>query len=157
MNANRPTDVNLLSQTIEQQLHCAETLVTTLEQERQALLSNQMEALEQVSAAKYQAATQLQSLSATLQRVHNDSKGIENAIRQCAQAQSVTLMSRWNELKRVAAQCQKSNLSNGALLEERQSQMRWAQRALNGGQVASTYGRSGSENLQFGGRRLASA
>lgn len=126
---------------IEQQIDCAQALLGTLQRERQALLDNSLSALEQVSAEKWTAATTLQTLGATLEKFHGGVAGIEREISRSGAA--AALRDAWQALLRLADQCQQFNLSNGALLQERQTQLRRTMRALRGSAPDTTYSRAG--------------
>lgn len=152
--SRRPADTRIVLGIVEQQLTCAASLLKTLEQERQALLGNAMDALEQVSADKLAAANQLQTLSQSLEKINAPPAQIE----QLAQtAGSESLRDQWHELLKLAALCQSANLANGALLDERQSQIRRKQNSIASHLPASTYGRGGNSAYSAGRRSIASA
>lgn len=151
--SRRPADTRVVLGIVEQQLVCATTLLKTLDQERQALLGNSMDALETVSADKLSAANQLQALSLSLEKINAAPPQIE----QLAQASEGPLRERWQSLLQLAAQCQAANLANGALLDERQNQLRRKQRSISSHLPATTYGRGGDAAYNAGRRSIASA
>lgn len=155
--SRRPADLRSIQQLIEQQVTCAGTLLETLERERQALLDNSMTALERASSDKLAAATTLQTLNGALQKLDAGPQQIELMIRE---AGSPTLDTSWRELLQLAARCQQTNLGNGALLDERQTQVRRQLRALPPAAGGTLYGRDGHNSDPGSGRsarRLASA
>ena len=153
--SRRTADTHSIRRIIEQQIACADKLLATLDQERQALLGNSMPALEQASADKLAAATTLQSLNADLLRLNAGPQQIESLLRDTDPADS--MRDSWRALLDLAARCQKAHLGNGALLDERQSQLRRNLRSLPSSASNPLYGRSGDAGFNPESRRLASA
>lgn len=141
-----------LRQNIEDHIACTQALVQTLAQEHEALLGNEPAALEQVSARKNQSVSELQQLAQKLSAIPGARAGaeLERSIRQGGDA----VQRRWQALMGLAAQCQQANLANGALLEAKQSQIKWALGHMLGtAPVARTYGPAGISG-DIGGRRI---
>lgn len=130
-----------LDSILGQQIACAQTLLDCLQREREALLGHSIAQLENVSAEKWTAASTLQSLAATLERFHGGIAGVQRLITQAGSAPA--LKESWQELLRLAGLCQQGNLSNGALLQERQAQLRRTMTALRDSSGGETYGRAG--------------
>lgn len=155
MTASRAADTQNIRHVIEQQITCANRLLSTLDQERQALLGNSMTALEQASADKLAAATTLQTLNGSLLKLNAGPQQIEGILKTADAADPIR--ERWQQLLELAARCQKANLGNGALLDERQSQLRRSLRSLPASAGNPLYGRSGGAGFTPGSRHLASA
>lgn len=152
----QPQQTDSLRQTIEQQIACTEALLTTLEQERQALVDNELPRLEQVSTDKIQSVTALQALGQQLDRLRD--AGPDGKLDTLIQRSGDAVRERWQQLLGLAARCQKANLANGALLEERQSQVRWALGQMLGvDNTPRLYGPGGSTSAGGGSRKLARA
>ena len=150
----RFTDPAQVQNLIEQQLACATSLIGIMERERQALLGNAMDALAVACDEKFAAASTMQALGASLEKLNAGPAQMEQLIQL---PEGSALATQWKELRALAAQCQSLNLGNGALLDERQTQLRRNQRALRGFQPGMTYGRGGGELAPSERRRIASA
>lgn len=137
--------------------HADETgqLVECLEQERLALMGNDIPALERICASKLACVTQLQTLGRELHRL---TRGIGVETLAATDPAALALLPAWRQLMTLASRCQDLNLANGDLLEQRQSQVR----RLIGGLTApldesATYGRAGTRTFNPLRRVLASA
>lgn len=111
---------------LDSQLALAGTLEGLLQAEYQALLSSDLAALAELVARKQSAAESLERASKDL---NLQTRGAPQAVisqlgREVAQ--------RWQQLGNLADGLRRQNLSNGALLNERQNRLRWvAERANN--------------------------
>ncbi|HVT35146.1 MAG TPA: flagellar export chaperone FlgN, partial [Nevskiaceae bacterium] len=115
-----------------------------------------LDELEQACADKLAAAQKLQALGLQLGKLQAAPAQIETLLAQAPDAGAS--VARWRELLRLAAQCQQLNQDNGALLEQRQLQLRRTRSTLLGHRAApATYGRSGDSGFDLGRRSLASA
>jgi flagellar biosynthesis/type III secretory pathway chaperone len=152
MNPHSTISQGDLSEVIEQHIACTQALTDMLQRERLALIGNDLPALERVSAEKTLTVAQLQQLSSQLEACNDPSSGmsLENRITQAGSA----LRRRWQELLTLASHCQQANLANGALLDQRQSQVRWTLGQMLGDPGSPrTYGRTGI-SLQGISRRI---
>lgn len=162
MTAIRPPafNVNLqdaLLRNIEDHISCMQALVQTLAQEHEALLGSDPAVLEQVSASKSHAVLSLQQLSQNLSAIPGIGGGTE--LERSIQLAGKAVQQRWQHLLSLAAQCQQANLANGALLDAKQSQIKWALSHMLGTAQANTptYGRGGIRRDDGTRRILASA
>lgn len=141
-----------LQQNIDEHIACAQTLLQVLAEEHAAVLDGKPETLEQVAARKGGIVSRMQQLSQTLAALSGPGRSPEQLMR------GTGLQQRWQTLMTLAARCQKDNLANGALLEAKQSQVRWALGHMLGTASApSTYGRSGIDHGSGLRRVIASA
>ena len=150
-----PQVMEAIKHAIEQQIGCTEALLAAMRSERGALLGGKLEELEQACADKLAAANKLQSLGAQLAQLQAAPRQIEALLLRAPD--SASALARWRQLLGLAAACQQHNLENGALLDQRQMQLRRTRRALLGDQAAPTYGRGGDSGYDPGRRSLASA
>lgn len=146
-----------LPQTLREQLDCARTLLVILEAERTALLHKQPpEELERITAAKAAATETLRRLAEPLRRLGGTTAAeVEAALARLPQGPE--MLGQWQELQGLAAQCQRANQENAALLEARHRQVRESLRQLRGEQAPQTYGQGGYSALKLGSQRLGSA
>lgn len=141
-----------LRQNIDEHIACAQDLLQVLARENAAVLGGQPEELEQVAARKGGIVSRMQQLSQILSALSGPGRAPERLMR------SADLQHRWQTLMTLAARCQKDNLANGALLEAKQSQVRWALGHMLGASSApSTYGRGGIDRGPGLRRIIASA
>lgn len=154
MSTPRPQTFSL-DDNLGRHISCAENLAKLLAEERDVLLSNDLEGLERICVSKSAAAQELQSLSASLNRGcgASNASAIENFIRHHGDALS---LGRWNSLRELAAHCARANLENGALLQERQTRVRSLLQVIQQ-DTRPLYGRSGASPVPAMKRALASA
>ena len=149
------TSGEALAQIIEQHISSVNELLEILRQERQALMSTKPEALEQVSATKLKLVNTFKILNDNLNRALGNEK-IESLLSRIGDG--LNLRQRWQQLLSLTAEAQKNNLSNGALIEERQGYVRHAIKSLFGQEAgAGVYGRAGETNFRPERRIIASA
>lgn len=143
-----------LSQIIEQHISSADELLEILKLERQALISGKPEALEQVSTSKLQSINAFKLLGDNLNR-YLGNESIESLL---ARIGGINLQQRWQKLLATAMECQKNNLANGAIIDERQNYVRHAIKCLFGQEARpSVYGRMGDTTFRPERHIIASA
>jgi len=148
-----PATAESLSQIIEQHIASTGQLLEILQQERQALLSSKPEALEQISTTKMQSVNALKLLGDHLNRLLGN-ESIENLLARVGG----NLQQRWQQLLAMARECQKNNLANGAIIDERQNYVRHAIKCLFGQEARpGVYGRLGDITFRPERRIIASA
>ena len=145
---NNPDILPLLNS----QLHHADTLATLLQAEYQALLTSDLATLAQLVSAKHSAAASLEQCSAALAE---HTGGAPQLLIPQLGPEAVQC---WQQLGQIADALRQQNLSNGALLNERQNRLRWvAERA--GGEAQGLYSPRASAGFSatLTGRSLARA
>jgi len=154
LTSQAPATPESLSQIIEQHISSANELLEILKQERQALISGKPEALEQVSSTKLQSVNAFKLLGEKLNRVLGSEK-IESMLSRLGGS---SLQQRWQELLTLAQECQKNNLANGAIIDERQNYVRHAIKSMFGQEARpAVYGRTGDTNFRPDRHIIASA
>lgn len=130
--------------------------VVLLNSEQQALLNNDTDGLLTLSEAKAQAAGQLMEMSNARRKTLLASSGdsMETWIARHAPGSLAV----WSEIRKLAAQAQNLNSTNGELINSR---MRHNQQALSALQsssksAAGLYGPDGQANISSTGRHLGS-
>lgn len=158
MNAadlNISAAMDSLSQIIESHISCAHELLEILHRERKALISGKPEHLEEVSASKLKSVHDFQLLSDKLTRYLNG-ESIETLFARIGGG--LDLRQRWQDLMTLATECQQTNLANGALLDERHNQVRYAIKCLFGHEAKpGVYGRWGETTFRPDRRVIARA
>lgn len=146
-----------LHDNLSQHLACSKVLLNTLDEERIALQSNDLSQLERVSVTKASAAEMLRRLGVELTRLRERSPA-KTMAELCARFPDRPNLARdWSELMSLAAQCQRRNQENAALLDARQQQVRTSLRVLRGDPVPGTYARGGAQAMGLAPRTLGSA
>lgn len=130
--------------------------VALLDSEQQSLLNNDTDSLLTLSEAKIQAASQLMEMGNSRRKtlLANSGDSMETWIARHAPASLAV----WGEIRKLAAQAQHLNSTNGELINSR---MRHNQQALSVLQNASKsaaglYGKDGQANISSTGRHLGS-
>jgi flagella synthesis protein FlgN len=130
--------------------------IVLLASEQQFLLNNDTDSLLTLSEAKTQAASQLMEMSNSRRKalLTNNTDGMETWLARHAPGSKTV----WSEIRKLAAQAQHLNSTNGELIHSR---MRHNQQALSALQNASKsaaglYGPDGQANLSSTGRHLGS-
>ncbi|MFP5307316.1 MAG: flagella synthesis protein FlgN [Gammaproteobacteria bacterium] len=145
----KPADPAALRQRLEDNLashlDCTRLLACALEDERSALVANDIAALERVTLTKAAASEQLSELGRTLNRLREESSAprIDDLLARCDP--SGAAHTRWHEVIDLAAQCAEANRANAALLDARRNRVRQALRLLGSGGTVQTYGASGED------------
>ncbi|MEQ1439360.1 flagellar protein FlgN [Fontimonas sp. SYSU GA230001] len=149
-----------LSQRLDEHLHshldCARLLEKTLHEEHEALLANDVGALERITQTKSAASERLDALGNTLQRLRGEA-GAPSIAALLVQADAGGAAALWQQLIDTARRCADANRDNAILLEGRSQQIRNALRMVRGEAATDTYGRSGDTHSGFGPRSLGSA
>jgi flagellar biosynthesis/type III secretory pathway chaperone len=148
-----------LAELLTRELTCLQQLEQVLEQEHQALLGQDLEAVEQATAAKNQA-LQIQS-SITQNRQQSAMQVLGNS--------SLDSLSQWaaanpdrseltTKLIKLARHCQQLNLRNGRLIAQRQQQAQGALKVLRQEETdGATYSGQGKAQPQGSNRSLGRA
>lgn len=139
-------------------LDCARQLEAALQGEHDALLANDVVALEQITQAKSAASDRLGELGHGLQNLCRES-GTASVDALLARADpGGASAGRWSALIELARRCADANRSNAILLETRSNQIRNALRLIRGNAAApEVYGRGGGTGIDAGRRSLGSA
>ncbi|SFF55375.1 FlgN protein [Fontimonas thermophila] len=146
-----------LADNLAAHLDCTRLLHATLAHEREALLANDVEALERLTCTKTAAAERLAELGYALNRLRRQA-GAERIEAWIERADpSGHCACRWRELIALAAQCHDANRANAALLDARSQQIRSALHVVHGSASTPTYARSGSVAAPLGSRPLGLA
>jgi len=145
-----------LQTNLRQQIACSRLLLDTLAEEKAALMQNEPEPLENVTARKGAAAEQMRELGLQLARLRNGQPGgMDRFLGQFPEA--AALQRDWQGLRDLAEQCQRANQENAALMEARHQQIRQTLRHLRGEAPPQTYGRGGYTSIGIGSQRLGAA
>ncbi len=150
--------VDLLSDTVYQALGLKETL----EDERKALESQDMDDIDAAVQNKAACVLKLQTLDTKRLQLCK-SAGFADGPEQMQQLiewcdESDLISHRWDQLTIVAAESSAMNMTNGAIIRVRQQQFESSLSVLRGVTPGSdTYGRHGGESGDFGSRPLAEA
>jgi flagella synthesis protein FlgN len=130
--------------------------VVLLGSEQQSLLNNDTESLLALSEAKTQAASQLMEMGSARRKalLVNSNDNMEKWIAKNAPASQAL----WSDIRKLAAEAQHLNSTNGELI---QSRMRNNQQALgvlynSSKSAAGIYGPDGQANIGSSGRHLGS-
>lgn len=140
---NTALDAAQLSVLIEAQLGCAQELATVLEAEREALLGNDIDALQAAGSRKSAAARQLQALCdrmAAETGVETSFAAIEALLSRLPG--SAPVLERWRTFSALAADCNAANRANGALIDLREKEVRTILAAMQP-DAPQVYGRNG--------------
>lgn len=150
--------VDLLGDTVLQALG----LKAILEDERNALEKQDVEAIEATIQSKSECVEQLQILDRKRERLCK-SWGFESGPEQMQQCMdwcddADAINSRWQHLLVIAAEGSALNMTNGAIIRVRQQHFESSLSVLRGVTPGSdTYGRSGAEASDFSSRSIAEA
>lgn len=144
-----------LDQVIAQHLVCCQSLLSILERERGALIASDQPGLLQISALKLARVKELQQLGQQLQALQRG--GTIDALID-AHPGAPQLSAQWQKLMTLAHECEQANFANGALLDERQAQIRRALNSLfSSSNATALYSASGITGYRPQGRLYASA
>ena len=144
-----------IGENLKQQIDLSHRLLQSLEAEKQALLADDAEALEQVTASKSAAADALRRLGEPLLRLRAAQGPLSEHFARLPEGPR--LLTDWTELLSLAQRCQRANQDNAMVLEVRHRQVRQTLANLRGEVPQQTYGRGGYNSLSLGGQRLGSA
>lgn len=152
---NIPSATPELETVIAQHLTCCTSLLTILERERNALIANDQSGLQQISALKLELVKELQHLGEQLQFLQRGAT-VDALID--AHPAATQLFTQWQKLMTLAHDCEKANFANGALLDERQAQIRRALNSLfSNSESTALYSAGGITGYRPQGRLYASA
>lgn len=156
MNAPVPAGLaQQLQANLQAQRECAQQLLGVLQEEREALMRADVARLEALTQTKAGAAGLLQKLGATLQQLRGAARA--PALPAWFAALRGGLPALWDELLRLAAQCQAANMDNAVLLAAREAQLKQTLRAFRPAGSPELYGRSGYAPLGLAARHFGSA
>lgn len=144
-----------MTENLRQQLEHTRRLLQTLDSEKQALLADDADVLERVTAAKSGSADILRRLGEPLLRLRATEGPLKDYFARLPEA--ARLLADWEELQTLAQRCQRANQENAMVLEVRHRQVRQTLANLRGDVPQQTYGRSGYGAVALGGQRLGSA
>jgi flagellar biosynthesis/type III secretory pathway chaperone len=154
-NTQSPAIKHALQQ-LGNELIALREFVALLNSEQQALLNNATDSLLNLSESKTLAANQLMEMGSRRRAalLGNSKDSMETWLAKHAPA----LQTQWNEIRKLAAQSQQLNSTNGELINSR---MRNNQQALNvlynsSKSAANLYGPDGQANINSAGRHLGS-
>lgn len=147
-----------VTENLEAHHACAQRLATALQEERGALLANDIAALQRVTAAKAAASEQLEVLGITLERLRSNAGADSIDALMARSDASGRFRARWTDVIALARDCAAANRDNAALLDARSGQLRAALRMIGGATGADqTYGREGGTAPGFAPRTFGSA
>ncbi len=114
-------------------------LADALREEQQTLVSDDVEALESLTARKAAAAEELRALCNELGQLHGQ-KNRSFLAWLAAQPGGSALASEWQAILDLALRCQQGNAENAAMLDARHRQVRAKLQVLRGETQPTTYG-----------------
>lgn len=144
-----------IGENLRQQIEHSRRLLQTLEAEKQALLADDADILERVTADKAATAELLRRLGEPLLRLRAAQGPLAEHFARLPEGPR--LLADWAELQSLAQRCQRANQDNAMVLEVRHRQVRQTLANLRGDVPQQTYGRGGYSGMSLGGQRLGSA
>lgn len=153
-NASAPTTVDIAPH-LKNERDALRAFQTLLENEQQALLTQDSEQLLSLAEAKTQATHKLAELS-NLRRQYIGSTTLDTT--QWIQKNVPSCRDLWNEIRELAARAHQLNQINGEVIQLKLRSNQKALTALLGAaqNAAGLYGRDGHPNLPIAGRTLGS-
>lgn len=149
---------------LEDELKYAETLLSLLSAERQALSANNANELENLAAQKREVAEQLETSAGRRSRYLLETSGMTTAdMRDYIDSLPTTenaqqLNTLWEQLLTFLGKCREENRLNGGILESSQRSIKQAIALLQGqGQAGELYGRAGKTVSGVSGHSLTRA
>jgi flagella synthesis protein FlgN len=140
---------------LNEQISCAQEMLTTLGRENQALVDGDADLLNAAGADKARLVETLDSLEHE-RRALSDAIGLTFASASDKSADEASRPEQWRALLDLIAECKQRNQHNGALVKARSEQVRIALRALRGTEAA-LYDLSGLEHATHSARPLGTA
>lgn len=141
-----------LSRVIAAQIECTGKLLDTLDDERLALVKQDLDRLHDSCARKLELSRQLQRLDEQLQQLRSVPRRAPAPGSASADASNPEWLGEdWQRLRQLAERCDRANRLNGALVDAREAHLRAALAALQP-QPQTVYGRFGAAPLQLSGR-----
>lgn len=135
---------------LNEQIRCAEAMLSTLGRENQALLANDSESLNAAGADKAR-------LVETLETLESERRTLTEAIEATLMPAETAETPAWRELLKLVAACKAQNQRNGALVKARAEHVRQALKVLRGSQDPECYNPTGLTSAARGARHLGSA
>jgi flagella synthesis protein FlgN len=141
---------------LDKELDALRQFIVLLTSEQQSLLNNDTENLMTLSESKMQAANQLSEMGDSRRKalLANSAESMETWLARHA-PDSLAV---WSEIRKLAAQAQHLNSTNGELINSRLQHNQQALNVLHSASktTASLYGPDGQANLNSSGRHLGS-
>jgi len=141
---------------LDNELDALRQFVALLTSEQQLLLNNDTEPLLTLSETKMKVASQLMEMGASRRKalLGNSADNMETWIAKHAPNR----LGGWSEIRKLAAQAQHLNSTNGELINSRLQHNQQALNVLHAASktTASLYGPDGQANLNSSGRHLGS-
>jgi flagellar biosynthesis protein FlgN len=134
-----------LIEVLNEQIRCAEAMLSTLGRENQALAEGDSEQLNAAGADKAR-------LVETLETLESERRTLSDAI-----GASFAGDGAWQTLLELIAACKEQNQRNGALVKARSEQVRMALKVLHGTDEPECYDPTGMQSSARGARHLGSA
>jgi flagella synthesis protein FlgN len=142
-------ETNLIA-VLNEQIRCAEAMLSALDAENQALVAGDTELLNSAGADKAKLADALEALE-------TERRGLAAAIESAGSApKHGAAAPRWQALLELVAACKERNQRNGALVKARTEQVRTALKLLRGPEP-QFYDPSGRKPASRSARSLGSA
>lgn len=135
---------------LNEQIRCAEAMLSTLGRENQALLAGDSESLNAAGADKAR-------LVETLESLESERRTLTEAIEATLLAAEAAEPPAWRTLLGLIAACKEQNQRNGALVKARAEHIRQALKVLRGADDAECYDPMGLTSAARGARHLGSA
>lgn len=156
MNAIQSPIIRDALQQLGRELSALREFVALLGKEQQSLLNNDTDTLLSLSESKTQAANQLMEMGSKRRTALLASS--KDSMETWLAKHAPSLQVQWGEIRKLAAQAQQLNTTNGELINSR---MRNNQQTLNvlynsSKSAAGLYGPDGQANINSAGRHLGS-
>jgi len=135
---------------LNEQIRCAEAMLSTLGRENQALLAGDSESLNAAGADKARLVETLESLESERRTL---TQAIETTLLETNPAETPA----WRKLLGLIAACKEQNQRNGALVKARAEHIRQALKVLRGADDPECYAPTGLTSAARGARHLGSA
>ena len=135
---------------LNEQIRCAEAMLSTLGRENQALIAGDSESLNAAGADKARLVETLESLESERRTL---TEAIETTLLQTESAETPA----WRKLLDLIAACKEQNQRNGALVKARAEHIRQALKVLRGTDDPECYDPTGLTSAARGARHLGSA
>ena len=135
---------------LNEQIRCAEAMLSTLGRENQALLAGDSESLNATGADKAR-------LVETLESLESERRTLTEAIETTLLETESTEAPAWRKLLDLIAACKEQNQRNGALVKARAEHIRQALKVLRGADDPECYDPTGLTSAARGARHLGSA
>ncbi|HZF17233.1 MAG TPA: flagellar protein FlgN [Steroidobacteraceae bacterium] len=142
---------------LDAEIAVAESLLTTLEEERTALKGTDASALDRAGAAKLAALKRFEQVEQERRLMcqgYESRASFEQLIDALDRQASISaLRTTWQRLLEITSRCRDANQANGLIVGVRQKQIRQLLGVLRGTGGAETYGPNGARSSTAGGAR----